>query len=81
MSEEIYNILLKNYRTEIMIMFDTYDDLMTVAEVCVILRISASRVYRLLNTGELNGFHCSRAWRIRKSDLIRYVESNCEHNK
>ncbi|MBR1831141.1 MAG: helix-turn-helix domain-containing protein [Ruminiclostridium sp.] len=43
--------------------------------------MSASRVYRLLNTGELNGFHCNRAWRIRKSDLIRYVESNCEHNK
>ena len=42
MSEEIYNISLKNYRKEIMIMFDTYDDLLTVAEVCVILRISAS---------------------------------------
>ena len=55
-------------------MFDNYNDLLTVPEVCVMLSVSPSHIYKLLNRGELEGFHCRKAWRISKDKVIEYIE-------
>jgi len=62
-------------------MLDHYSDILTVPEVCVILSICATKVYRLLNSGELKGFRCNKSWRVRKADLIKFVDSNCDANR
>lgn len=46
------------------------------AEVAAHLRITTRSVYRLINTGALPKVHVgeARATRIRRSDLIEYIE-------
>ena len=42
-------------------MFNNYNDLLTVAEVSVMLRICPSKTYKLLNSGEIKAFRCEKS--------------------
>ena len=58
---------------------DELDDLRIVirpAEVSELLDLHPNTVYRLLQSGELPASKVGGAWRICKSDLIRFVERN-----
>ncbi len=61
-------------------MFNEYRDLLTVAEVCVMLRICPSKAYRMLNTGELIGFRNVREWRVLKSSVIQYISEHINND-
>lgn len=61
-------------------MFDLFNDLLTVSDVGALLRICPSRVYDILKSGELKGFQFKRAWRIKKEDLIEYINNQIECN-
>lgn len=50
------------------------NDLLTVAEVAEMLRVSTMTVYRLIRTGELPAVRVGRSYRVKQADLERYLE-------
>jgi excisionase family DNA binding protein len=57
-------------------------EIMTVAEVMKMLRVSRSTIYKLLNSGQLKSFSPggTRCRRIRRADLESYIESEISAN-
>lgn len=56
-------------------MLNSYDDLMTVQEICGILMVGKNRIYELLQSGKLEGFRIGRIWKIPKTSLENYIRS------
>jgi len=54
-------------------MFNEYNDLLTVEELCEILTIGKNTVYKILNSGELKSFRSGRVWKIPKVAVEEYV--------
>lgn len=50
------------------------DELLTVAEVADLLRVSTMTVYRLIRGGELPAVRVGRNYRVRRGDLDSYLE-------
>ncbi len=57
-------------------MFEKYNDLLTVGELCVILRACPCKVYRLINNAEIPASKSGRMWLIPKSGVVEYVNRN-----
>ncbi|MBQ8171748.1 MAG: helix-turn-helix domain-containing protein [Oscillospiraceae bacterium] len=55
-------------------MFEEYRDIVTVGELCVMLRICPARAYALLNSGQIKEFRPGRMWQIPKTSVIEYIE-------
>ena len=51
------------------------DELLTVAEVAGVLRVSTMTVYRLIRTGELAAVRVGRNYRVRSADLQNFIEA------
>jgi excisionase family DNA binding protein len=51
----------------------TGDRLLTVAEVASVMRVSNMTVYRLIKSGELAALRVGKNYRIRSSDVDRYL--------
>ncbi|MFN2555260.1 MAG: helix-turn-helix domain-containing protein [Nitriliruptorales bacterium] len=49
-------------------------ELLTVAEVAGLLRVSTMTVYRLIRTGELPAVRVGRNYRVRRIDLDLYLQ-------
>jgi excisionase family DNA binding protein len=49
------------------------DPVLTSKEVQAILKISKAELNVLLNTGQIKAFRVGRLWRIRKSDLDKFM--------
>lgn len=56
-------------------MLERYDDVMSVEDLCELLRIGRNRVYELLQSGELKGFRLGRVWKIPKSSVETFITS------
>lgn len=50
------------------------DQLLTVAEVAELLRVSTMTVYRLIRSGELPAVRVGRNYRVRQRDLDGYLQ-------
>ena len=50
------------------------DRFLTVTEVARALRVSNMTVYRLVNSGQIDAVRVGRSYRIRETDLRRYLE-------
>ncbi len=57
-------------------MFEAYDDMVTIDDVCDILHIGKNAAYRLLKEDKLHAFKIGRIWKISKESLIEYVRKN-----
>jgi excisionase family DNA binding protein len=53
--------------------------LLTVAEVAAGMRVSNMTVYRLIKSGELPAVRVGKGYRIRESDLQRFLEERSVH--
>lgn len=53
--------------------------LLTVAEVAAGMRVSNMTVYRLIKSGELPAVRVGKGYRIRESDLQRFLEDRSVH--
>jgi excisionase family DNA binding protein len=51
------------------------DPLMTVDEVADVLRVSNMTVYRLIKAGRIPAMRVGRNFRVRRSEIVRYLES------
>ena len=54
-------------------MFDQYEDLVTVEELCTMLNIGKNAAYTLLASGELKCFRHNRVWKIPRQAVIEYI--------
>ena len=55
-------------------MFEEYNDLLTVEELCEMLSIGKNSAYKLLASGDLKCFRYNRVWKIPKQGIIEYVK-------
>ena len=54
-------------------MSDAGGELVTVEELCDILHIGKNAAYKLLASGKLKCFRMSRAWKIPREGVNRYI--------
>ena len=54
-------------------MFDEYNDILTIEEMCEILMIGRNAAYALLNSGTLKAFRIGKVWKIPKKSLENYI--------
>ena len=54
-------------------MFNEYSDVITVDELCEMLRIGRNKTYELLRTGKIKAFRCGRLWMISKDAVVTFV--------
>ncbi len=57
-------------------MFEQYEDMVTVEDVCRMLNVGKNGAYRLLKEGKLHAFKIGRIWKISKRSVEEYVISN-----
>lgn len=54
-------------------MFEAFDDILSVEEASVVLKMGKNSIYQLLLNKELKGFKNGRVWRIPKRAIVEYV--------
>ncbi|SEJ93917.1 DNA binding domain-containing protein, excisionase family [Propionispira arboris] len=55
-------------------MFEQYNDLVTVEELCEMLSIGKNAAYKLLASDELKCSRSNRIWKIPKQGVIEYIK-------
>lgn len=55
-------------------MLDSYSDVLDVKDICQVLRIGKVKAYQLLNSGEIHSKRIGQCYRIRKEEVIKYLE-------
>lgn len=55
---------------------DTYNDLITVDELCDILAIGKNTAYRLLNDKKIKAFRIGRTWKISRQAINDFIYHN-----
>ena len=55
--------------------WESGDRLLTVAEVAATMRVSNMTVYRLIKSGELPALRVGKNYRVRESDVDRYLSA------
>ncbi len=54
-------------------MFCQYSDIVTIDELCKMLRIGKNKAYQLLRSGRISSFKDGRLWMIPKQAVIDYI--------
>lgn len=54
-------------------MFEQYNDLVTVEDLCEMLYIGKNAAYKLLSSGQLKAFRYNRVWKIPKQGVVEYI--------
>ena len=61
-------------------MFNEYSDVVTIDELCEMLRIGRNKAYELLRTGKIKAFRCGRLWIISKEAVVEFVFGKCSNS-
>ena len=62
-------------------MFNSYDDLITIDDLCDMLAIGKNTAYNLLNTNQIHAFKIGRIWKIPRDAVSEYVLRNSSLTK
>ncbi|SEJ95924.1 Helix-turn-helix domain-containing protein [Propionispira arboris] len=62
-------------------MFNDYNDLVNVEDLCEMLSIGKNAAYKLLASGDLKCFRLKRIWKIPKQCVINYILNQSEYIK
>lgn len=54
-------------------MFESYDDILTIADVAEILKTGTTQIYKIVRSGDLKAYKEGKNWKITKPALIEYV--------
>lgn len=57
-------------------MFEDYSDMITIEELCYMLRIGRNKAYELLRSGRIGAFRDGRLWMIPKVAVIEYITTS-----
>lgn len=60
-------------------LFENYDDILTVEGLMEVLDIGKHTAYALLKSGKIQGFKLGRVWKIPKPSVERYVLRSCKN--
>jgi excisionase family DNA binding protein len=52
-------------------------ELLTVEELQSVLRVGKNKTYEIIRSGEISSIKIGRQIRIRKADVLEYLESSC----
>ena len=63
---------------EFTIMLEPYNDILTIEELCEILKIGWNRAYELLKSGQISAFQLGRNWKIPKIALEEYLKKQAK---
>ena len=66
------NITINNARRE-RIMFYEYGDILSVDELCELLKIGKNTAYRLLKEERISATRIGRVWKIPKVAVVKYL--------
>jgi excisionase family DNA binding protein len=55
------------------------EPLLTVAEVANMMRVSNMTIYRLIKSGQLSAIRVGKNYRIRRTDMDRYLTERAVH--
>lgn len=56
-------------------MFNDYSDIVTIDELCEMLRIGRNKAYALLRNGDIKAARCGRLWIISKAAVEDFVNA------
>ena len=59
-----------------MTMLNKYSDVLTVEELCEVLRIGKNTAYKLLKNNEIKSVKIGKIYKIPKKSVIKYLEKN-----
>ena len=59
-----------------MIMLNKYNDILTVEELCEVLRIGKNTAYKLLKNNEIKSVKIGKIYKIPKKSVRKYLEIN-----
>ena len=59
-----------------MTMLNKYNDILTVEELCQVLRIGKNTAYKLLKSGEIKSIKIGKVYKIPKKSVRKYLEQN-----
>lgn len=54
-------------------MFNNYDELITIEDLCSMLSIGKNAAYKLLNDKQIHAFRIGRSWKIPKRSVELYI--------
>lgn len=57
------------------------DDILTIQELAVYLKLNEKTAYRLASEGKLPGFKVGGSWRFKKEDLEEWIEEQKQKEK
>ena len=57
-------------------MFQEYNDMVSIDELCEMLKIGRNKAYELLRAGIISGFKEGRIWKIPKHTVVNQVMSH-----
>lgn len=57
------------------------EPLLTVGEVAGIMRVSNMTIYRLIKSGQLAAIRVGKNYRVRRSDIERYLNDRAVHSE
>lgn len=57
-------------------MFNDYPDILTLSDICEILRIGKNKASYLLNSGQIKAFQIGGHWKVSKQNLMDYIVEN-----
>lgn len=57
-------------------MFHEYKDVVSVDELCRMLKISKNTAYNLIHDGQIKAVRIGRQYRIPKKNIIKYLDQN-----
>ncbi len=55
------------------------DEIMTIQEVALYLKLNEKTTYRLASEGKLPGFKVGGSWRFKRTDLEKWIEEQKSH--
>ena len=58
-------------------MFEQYDDILTLDEVCEALHIGKNTAYELLKSGQLKSFKCGKCYKVPRKCVEDFVIGRC----
>lgn len=56
-------------------MFNDYSDIVTIDELCEMLRIGKNKAYELLRNKNIKAFRCGRRWIISKAAVEEFIKA------
>lgn len=77
-TQQLINI---NYKGENITMFNNYEELLTIEELCEALYIGRNTAYALLNQGKIKAFKIGRTWKIPRIALEEYIIESAKIKK